>query len=162
VSLPIGKLPEFLQRLIVTSEDAIKEAFQKTAERITDDMREPGKPVTYPVQWDSEKQRKAFFATDGFGNGIPYVRKGDYESGWKKAELPNGWSISNDHPAGAIGGTLKGTSSLFAQGGQALSSWQSKIHRGRWKSFLVVATQHISEMPKRIIERLKVNVSNLD
>jgi len=33
-------------------------------------------PVKYPIEWTSEKQRKAFFATDGFGGGIPYKRKG--------------------------------------------------------------------------------------
>lgn len=27
-----------------------------------------------PFQWSSEKQRRAYFATDGFGSGIPYKR----------------------------------------------------------------------------------------
>jgi len=27
-----------------------------------------------PFVWSSEKQRRAYFATDGFGKGIPYVR----------------------------------------------------------------------------------------
>jgi hypothetical protein len=33
----------------------------------------PG-PVQYPIRWKSERQRKAFFATDGFGRGIPTGR----------------------------------------------------------------------------------------
>lgn len=33
----------------------------------------PGKP-RYPLRWASERQRRAFFATDGFGGGIPYQR----------------------------------------------------------------------------------------
>lgn len=28
----------------------------------------------YPIRWKSERQRRAFFATDGFGGGIPYQR----------------------------------------------------------------------------------------
>lgn len=36
--------------------------------------REPG-PSASPVQWESDKQRKAFFASDGFGHGIPYRRR---------------------------------------------------------------------------------------
>lgn len=132
-----------------------KEALGDTVAQIAEEMREPGKPSTSPVQWDSEKQRKAYFATDGFGHGIPYVRKGDYERGWTKAELPNGWQVSNKHPAGAVGGTLSGVTSLEAQGKTALSTWQSNIHRGRWKSFLVVAAQKISELPKRVIEKLR-------
>lgn len=162
MSVPIGKLPEFLNKLIGVSADAIKDAFKVTAENITEDMREPGSPITYPVQWDSEKQRKAFFATDGFGNGIPYVRKGDYEKGWTKSELSNGWEISNKHPAGAIGGTIKNAPSLFAAQGASLTTWQSRIHRGRWKSFLQTASEHISKMPKHLAAILKQEAGKLD
>jgi len=33
----------------------------------------PG-PVVYPVAWKTERQRLAFYATDGFGKGIPTGR----------------------------------------------------------------------------------------
>jgi len=36
----------------------------------------PG-PVKYPIRWTSERQRRAFFATRGFGRGIPTKRTGD-------------------------------------------------------------------------------------
>lgn len=42
---------------------------------------EPGKPV-YPIDWQSEKQRKAFFASNGFGGGIPYKRTGGATKEW--------------------------------------------------------------------------------
>lgn len=45
-------------------------------------LRRPPGPVVYPIEWTSERQRAAFFATDGFGHGIPYVRTGTYEHGW--------------------------------------------------------------------------------
>lgn len=32
--------------------------------------------VKYPIRWTSERQRRAFFATDGFGRGIPTRRTG--------------------------------------------------------------------------------------
>ena len=35
----------------------------------------PG-PVHYPIRWTSERQRRAFFASDGFGRGIPTKRTG--------------------------------------------------------------------------------------
>jgi hypothetical protein len=44
--------------------------------------RTPGQ-VKYPIQWTSEKQRKAFFATDGFGHGIPYKRTGQLMRSWE-------------------------------------------------------------------------------
>ena len=34
-----------------------------------------------PYQWQSEKQRRAYFATNGFGGGIPYKRTGK-SKGW--------------------------------------------------------------------------------
>jgi hypothetical protein len=33
----------------------------------------PGNPI-YPIRWTSDKQRKAFFASKGFGRGIPASR----------------------------------------------------------------------------------------
>lgn len=42
----------------------------------------PGK-VKYPIEWTSEKQRRAFFATNGFGHGIPYRRTNKLKNSWK-------------------------------------------------------------------------------
>jgi hypothetical protein len=42
---------------------------------------EPGKPI-YPLRWKSKKQRRAFFATKGFGKGIPYSRSGAQSNSW--------------------------------------------------------------------------------
>ncbi len=36
-----------------------------------------------PYQWDSDKQRRAYFATNGFGGGIPYQRTQTLANGWK-------------------------------------------------------------------------------
>jgi hypothetical protein len=43
--------------------------------------REPGSP-RYPLRWQSARQRRAFFATRGFGRGIPYRRTGKLLAGW--------------------------------------------------------------------------------
>jgi hypothetical protein len=42
----------------------------------------PGPPV-YPIDWTSERQRKAFFASDGFGRGIPTKRTGQIVAEWE-------------------------------------------------------------------------------
>ena len=42
----------------------------------------PG-PPKYPLRWASEKQRRAFFATNGFGKGIPYKRTGQLIAAWQ-------------------------------------------------------------------------------
>jgi len=52
------------------------------SQRVDKTLRQEPGPVKYPIQWTSEKQRRAFFATDGFGHGIPYKRTGQYVKGW--------------------------------------------------------------------------------
>lgn len=42
---------------------------------------EPGPPV-YPLRWQSDRQRRAFFASGGFGRGIPTGRSGDLLAAW--------------------------------------------------------------------------------
>lgn len=62
---------------------------------------EPGKPH-YPIRWKSERQRRAFFATNGFGRGIPTRRTGDMVRRWKVKTIftADGGEISasNDSP----------------------------------------------------------------
>jgi hypothetical protein len=36
-----------------------------------------------PYEWQSERQRKAYFATNGFGGGIPYRRTDKLKFGWQ-------------------------------------------------------------------------------
>ena len=43
--------------------------------------RPPG-PVQYPIQWKSARQRRAFFASKGFGRGIPTKRGTALTSSW--------------------------------------------------------------------------------
>lgn len=62
--------------------------------------RVPGPPV-YPIRWTSEKQRRAYFATDGFGGGIPYDRSGDMAAGWdvEVADFADGVLVALSNPA---------------------------------------------------------------
>jgi hypothetical protein len=48
---------------------------------LADLQRIPG-PVARPIEWTSEKQRRAFFATNGFGRGIPTKRIGRMARAW--------------------------------------------------------------------------------
>jgi hypothetical protein len=55
-------------------------------------------------RWKSEKQRRAYFATDGFGSGIPYTRTHELANAWR-VEFESGDPYSgvvtfvNDSPA---------------------------------------------------------------
>lgn len=61
---------------------AYKKRVKRLRQQLLDELRQyPGK-VKYPFRWKSERQRRAFFATDGFGFGIPYVRTNALKDGW--------------------------------------------------------------------------------
>lgn len=52
--------------------------------RMVDVLSTPPPPASnyYPLRWKSERQRRAFFATNGFGGGIPHIRTGALEAAW--------------------------------------------------------------------------------
>ncbi len=43
---------------------------------------DPG-PVKRPIEWQTIRQQRAFFATNGFGKGIPTKRSGKVRKGWQ-------------------------------------------------------------------------------
>lgn len=53
-----------------------------------------------PYQWESDKQRRAYFATNGFGGGIPYQRTDNLRFGWKVIKWGDGVNtkVVNDVP----------------------------------------------------------------
>lgn len=105
-------------------------------------MAKPGLPITYPVQWDSEKQRRAFFATNGFGHGIPYKRSNKYIQSGQVQRFTDKVTFFNPHPAGAIGGKLGG--------------WQSRIHRGRWPNITKELFAELEALPEKLLNMIRV------
>ncbi len=121
----------------------------ETARRIADRMSKPGSPIFYPVRWDSAKQMRAFFATNGFGGGIPTVRTDSIPTGWKVNTTSNGCDVVNNQPG-----------SLFVYG-DALGKSQSLIHQNRWQKFQEVADDEIDKMNARA-ERALMDVAAKD
>lgn len=107
-------------------------------------MKQPGAKPNYPIPWDSPGQQKVFFASDGFGRGIPTRRSNDYIKGWQVIRTENGYDVGNPLAhAKYIGGTARSTSR------------QSRIHRGRWNLFKVVKDKVIAKLPKAVKESLQ-------
>jgi hypothetical protein len=68
----LQRAPEVVNRLV---NDAVNE----TRDQVLAEFRvEPG-PVVYSrngkLDWESDRQRRAYFASNGFGRGIPYQRR---------------------------------------------------------------------------------------
>lgn len=72
-----------------------------------------------PYRWQTEKQRRAYFATDGFGAGIPYRRTGK-SADWTVKILNNGYQAKIENKVGYID---------FVQG-----KWQQRGHvADKWR-----------------------------
>lgn len=86
-SLRISVKPlEELDAFTAQTQRLAREAGDAALEKIRADFMaelsfEPAS-VKYPIEWTSDKQRKAFFASDGFGGGIPSQRSGGVSDGW--------------------------------------------------------------------------------
>lgn len=149
-SILADKLLGFLARFGAATEQAALDSANETVSEIKSQMSVPGAAITYPVQWDSDKQRRYVMAKLRSEGNLPYRRTDGYINGWRMERMPEGVSLSNRHPAGAIGGTLKGNSLAD------ISSWQSRIHRGRWPALLPVLRTELAKLPKRIMDKLTV------
>jgi hypothetical protein len=51
-----------------------------------------------PFFWSSDKQRKAYFASNGFGAGIPYVRTHQLRDGWQTLGYGRTQIVVNEVP----------------------------------------------------------------
>lgn len=94
-----------------------------------------------PIQWDTEKQRKAFFASDGFGRGIPTRRTGR-SNRWDLVRSGDGWMLSNPTDyAGYLYGHYDG-------GGQ------SRIFRADYPLFQGVVENEVTALPPDIEQHI--------
>lgn len=112
--------------------------------RIRSELRKPGEPVTYPIKWDSERQRRAFFASDGFGRGIPARRTGNYNARYRIIRADNGYTIENTARYGRY------------VGGSAYGTGQSRIHAGRWLLMRDVVEAQVEELPQEIAAEIEM------
>lgn len=69
------------------------------------------RPATphYPIIWQSERQRRAFFATKGFGKGIPTQRTGALQEAWAV-------NLTTDDTGGALTFDNSAPYSIYVQG----------------------------------------------
>jgi len=134
-----------LENLAAETPKVSRRRIYNTFLKIRTRMRQPGKAINYPVKWDSEKQRRAFFATNGFGRGIPSRRTDRYRLGW------------NIQQAGAIGYRLENNAPYSKYlGGTAFGPGQSNIHQGRWPILRDVFDEEIKKLPAEIEGDIKV------
>lgn len=111
-------------------------------------------PSPRRVHWDSEKQRRAYFASNGFGGGIPYTRTGRYGKGWRITKTgvgtkQSGYTLSN---------TVSSRGRLYAKyiSGDAQGEGQSRIHRGRWIKLRPAVEREVHSLPAEVRANLQM------
>lgn len=118
--------------------------FYQTAMAIRRGMQVQGQTPTHPINWVSIKQRQAFFASEGFGGGIPHVRSDQYVNAWQVENIGDGYRLVNkSEGAKFIGGDAYGTN-------------QSPIHAGRWPLFRDVSDEEIKKLPENVLREIRV------
>ena len=98
---------------------------------------------TWPINWDSLRQKIAFFHTDGFGGGIPHVRVGK-RTKWMIIKTDTGYRVRNPSPRAVH---------VY---GDAFGLQQSRIHVGRWPLFRNVADEELAKLPKQVQDALRI------
>lgn len=114
--------------------------------RVLKKLRQPGKHVTYPINWDSLKQRLAFFATGGFGKGIPYHRTGRSGKSWTIARKAKGYTLRSTSPQAIY---------LW---GDASGNRQSNIHKGRYPVLRDEVEKETRRLPKLVQEHIAMRI----
>jgi len=150
ITTTVNRAHQILNRFIAKFPNGTMRVLEATARRVQKRMNVEGKPITYPVQWDSLKQMFAALATKNWGKGIPYERTFSSASAWQVQSFANGVSLSAPHPAGAVSGMPP------ANNGQG-PWWQSRIHRGRWPFLQTELYAELARLPAEIMEALKVS-----
>lgn len=112
--------------------------------RVLNRLKKPGKKPKRPIPWDSIKQMRAFFASNGFGGGIPHKRRGAYQKGFRIKAIPQGHELSN---------TAKGAKYV---GGNARGVRRSRIHVGTWPLVRDEVDKEVAKLPSAVVQHLKI------
>lgn len=144
----VGGAPAKLQKLkenLNATPQAVRSVMRELArveenELIGDLRTPPPRPHRTPWEWTTEKQRRAFFATDGFGRGIPTQRTGKVTAGWRVRveNTPEGGRIiiENTTPyAKYVYGQF--TKRSPQQRFHSITGWPTiHLRRQRWRSII--------------------------
>lgn len=100
----LGAIADATRKAPGLMDTAYTRAVRRTRRRFTAQLRDsaPGPPKR-PIRWKSARQRRAYFASKGFGRGIPYRRTGalvnDYDLQVSTRGQGGVLILSNDNPA---------------------------------------------------------------
>lgn len=77
-----GSAARWFERLNPYALNRARERVRPIVRQMMGELHTPPGPVARPILWASDKQRRAYFATNGFGRGIPTVRTNRLVNSW--------------------------------------------------------------------------------
>ena len=125
----------------------------KVIDNIQEEMSVEGSPVTYPIYWDSEEQKKEVIAKLRAEGNLPYQRTGQTQMSWYQVHENGQFLLGNPLISSRyVYGRLAGGSSLLEGG-------QSDIFVGRWPAFSDVVNR-LWENFASTFDALRVKLGN--
>ena len=126
---------------------AVMGVLKKTGEAILRTLRKPGLKPTYPIPWDTQKQKR--FVMGYVLDEIPYKRTKQTREAWKMSASSQNLIISNKkkHAVflyGSVTGSLAGAVHVLPTG-------QSHIHEERYPLVYEVIKKNTENLANRII-----------
>jgi hypothetical protein len=156
-----GALGRIARQLGTNTTAALHQALDRSRSRVDIEVlplvnEEPPPSDGIEPLWTSERQKRAYFATDGFGHGIPYQRSGKLLQAWKSFITLSGISASigivNTAPAAKF---VYGTNSAilpqqffhFVTGWEPIFPMKDKIIR----AIVVIVTEEVLRLTPVIL-----------
>lgn len=126
---PLEMLLQFLSDAPKIINKELQATLDDVKEPALEALREQPGAVKYPIEWTSEKQRKAFFASDGFGAGIPTTRTGDLAAAWEFNLEANTFVIRNRNSAApyVYGSLAKSNPGKYQQRFHVNTGWKTEV-----------------------------------
>lgn len=122
---PLDLLIDYLDNYTEIVDTEFNAAYDLVEPLLLEDLKQDIPPVSYPIEWESERQRLAFWATDGFGGGIPHQRTDAMKNAFVVTKEGGGLlilvKVKNPSPGVQF---VYGSLSLSNRGG-----YQQKMHK---------------------------------
>jgi hypothetical protein len=136
---------------------AADKTLKSASEEVVRIMKRPGRLPTYPIPWDSLKQKIAVIIKLKKRGELPYRRKNAYVNGWQNLKTESGYESENiGHQALFMAGAVSGT---YPGAVHVTSTGQSHIQAGRWRLVKPVVDAVLARMPQKLIETIQVEVN---
>jgi hypothetical protein len=149
---PVALFADYLEDINEIVYDTGQEVFEDYKPVVLQKLQADPGPVKYPIQWTTEKQRRAFFATNGFGGGIPTQRTG---------EIPAAWDMEMIVDPGAFRILIinRNPKAKWVYGGLSLRSnprFQQQMHKNTgWVSAAGVIDVYLDAMRTEFADRMR-------